>query len=297
MSGRILVVHGQGLGNIVQILPLLSAMDRWAGPTDLALANSSFDVPEALFPGRRVFLPEMPVPCGDYIGKVKTIWGDTHGKDVAPMLRILNDVGRQQMRLDCSEASVYLKIALELGVSDDMFSYDCSSLLGYEPTDERFDVVISNGYNWKAGDFWVAKSYPRYQEVVAMLKTKGLSVCSVGAKREYVPGTIDKTDIGLMKTLGLIKNCKVVIANDSGFYHCACALRKPCVVVFTFTSVMKNCDPLFHATALIVRRSLACQGSCHAKMTWRTCKRQECRDVPVQEIVDKALSAVSGCAR
>lgn len=289
---RVLVVHGEGLGNIVQILPLLSALDRAIVPTDLVLSSSSFDIPEELFPGRRVFLPGKPVPQEDYMGKVQTIWGSIHGKDVAPALPTLNDVGKQQMRLDCSEVSVYLRIASELGISDKLFSYGCSPLLGHEPVDERFDVVISNGYNWKMGDLWVAKSYPQYPEVAEGLTAKGLTVCSVGAEQEYVPGTIDRTGIGLMKTLGLIKNCKVVISNDSGFYHCACAFGKPCVVVFTFTSVVKNRDPSFHKSAVVMERKLSCRGDCHARQKWRTCATQDCRGVPVRDIVDKAVEVI-----
>jgi hypothetical protein len=293
-TARILVVHGEGLGNIVQILPLLSVLDREIGTTDLALPNSSFGISKDLFPGRTVYLPGENIREGDYDGKVVTIWGSIHGRDTAPSLRVLNAIHNQQMRLDCSEVSVYLRAALEVGVKSDKLGYDCKSLLGYENPDNFFDVVISNGYNWKRGDFWKAKSYPRYEDVAVKLREKGLSVCSVGDNREYIKGTVDQTGVGLMKTLGLIKNARVVISNDSGFYHCACAFNVPCVVVFTFTNVTKNYDPVFHKSAVVMRNKLPCQGDCHARRRWTNCTHMDCRELPVESIVSKAMSIV-GC--
>jgi hypothetical protein len=277
------------LGNIVQILPLLWALDRAIGPTDLALSKTSFGVKKELFPGRRVYLPGDEIPQAEYRGKVQTVWGNIHG-NIAPDLPVLNDMGQQAMRVDCSEVSVYLKIAKGLGVTG--IDYDCSRLIGFSPTDERFDVVISNGYNWKMGDLWTGKAYRCYPEVISELKSMGLSVCSVGAPQEYVTGTVNRTGIGLLKTLGLIKNSSVVLSNDSGFYHCAAALRKPAVVLFTFTNVVKNHDRNFHETATVLRTDLPCQAGCHAHHKWKECDHQGCRDVDPYRVVEEVVSKI-----
>ena len=290
---KFLLVHGEGLGNIVEALPLVKTIEAAFGPVDVALSKTSFDIPKDLFPGRTVYLPGENVPEGPYEGKIVTIWPGKKGREICSRLRVLNDIRKQGMRLDRSEVDVYLNAARDMGINKASFQFNCKDMLGFIPTDERFDVVIANGYNWKMGDLWKAKAYRNYEEVVAGLKEKGLSVCSIGVKSEHVPGTEDRTGIGLLESLGLIRNARVVVANDSGFYHCSAILRRPTVVLFTFTSVEKNRDERLHKTANVMGADLDCRKDCHAKSRWKKCPySHKCTDFPAKGIVNNVMEVM-----
>jgi hypothetical protein len=281
---KLLLVHGEGLGNIIEVLPLIRTLECAGHEVDVALSNTSFGFREDIFVGRKVYQPDEDVPERQYCGKVVTIWGHIHGKDVAPGLNYLNDVGRQQMRLDMSEVSVYLGAAKEFGALHERF--DCQDMLGFDEPDEKFDVVLANGYNWKMGDLWTAKAWLHYEALAVRLVKAGLSVCSIGMKREHVPGTTDMTGLSLRETLGLLRRARAVVSNDTGFYHCAAALRTPTVVLFTFTSVKKNYDPRFHETATVVARDdVKCRADCHAKMKWKKCSTGfRCRNAAPEDV-------------
>lgn len=281
---RLLLVHGEGLGNIIEILPLIKTLKNAGHEVDLAISNASFPVPKELFVGQKVYLPGETVTGDGYDGKIVTIWGKINGANIAPGLRILNHLGRQAMRMDQSEVEVYLNIARELGCFNSDF--DCRDMIGYRPTEEKYDVVIANGYNWKNADVWRAKGYNQYPEVARLLLSKGITVCSVGAKQEYIPETVDKTGMELVDTLGLVANAKVVVSNDSGIYHCACGMGKKAVVLFTFTSVVKNRDSNFHRTAMVLGRDFKCRVDCHERNRWLACPYgHECQNIPVEDVV------------
>lgn len=166
------------------------------------------------------------------------------------------------------------------------------SFCGYQAVDDSYDVVICNGYNKRLNQTdWQVKSYVYWIEVVAKLVASGLRVASVGLESEYVFGTENRTGMGLAKTLGLIRNSRVLACNDTGFYHAASAWGMPCVVVFTMTDKTKNYDPVFHRSAVIASLNLPCQ-PCQLNERGFWIKNQPicqwaCRFVPVDDVVNK----------
>ena len=289
MSRKLLLVHGEGIGNIVQIFPLLRTLEQ-EHEVDVYLASASFSVPRTLFTGKTLYLPGDEVPK-DYDGKVMTIWGSIHDNGVTDGIKLLNDVGRQQMRLDQSEVDVYLNIARDLGMSESSFVFDCAGSLNTKegPT---CDVVLADGYNWKRGDLWKPKSWRYFDRLTEMLKADGVSVGSVGDSREHVPGSEDLTGMDLETTLGVVSRAKVLVSNDTGMYHCGCILGTPTVVMFTFTNVRKNYDRRFHKSAKVVKTNLACQSDCHAKMKWKGCADNKCRDLSVDFVLEVARGII-----
>jgi hypothetical protein len=219
VKGRILLVHGEGLGNIVEALPLVKALERSGMAVDVALAKTSYDMPRSVFPGRRVYLPGEPVDEGLYAGKVETSWGRFHGKAVAPGLKTLNAAAKQVIRMDRSEVEVYVGAAKELGAAADGSDFDCRGMLGFEPGMEKFDVVMADGYSRREKDTWKAKSWPGHEGLAEKLVGRGLRVCSVGQPGEAVKGAEDRTGLPLPGTLGIVAKASVVVANDSGLYH------------------------------------------------------------------------------
>jgi ADP-heptose:LPS heptosyltransferase len=182
-----------------------------------------------------------------------------------------------------------------MGVPEDDFVFDCHDSIGSEPCPEKFDVLMSDGYNWKANGLWEAKSYRYYDKVVKGLSQLGLRIGSIGSKEEAIKGTEDCTGLSLMRTMGLIANAGAVVSNDSGFYHCAAALGRPVVVLFTFTTIRKNHDARFHKTAtLLHRKDLPCMADCHARMRWKNCGHQSCRNLPAVQVVDAVVARLGG---
>lgn len=297
MLPRLLFVTGEGVGNIIQTFPVVVSMQFALNlKVDILLTNSSFNIPSDLIQGISILYPEefTSQQAAQYMGKVVTVWGDVHGKDnlILKRMRLLNSTGRQMMRLDQSEVSVYFNIAREMGVSESRFTFDVSSLIVTEESEVAFDVVLCNGYNYKnTADMWEAKTYPQMPELAERFRSMGLSTACVGSKSQYIEGTIDCTGLPLKKSLGLLKQARLVVSTDSGMYHAGCLLRKPTVALFTFTSVQKNYDKRFHQTASIVRRKplLPCMADCHSVMRWKKCPHDwKCQHIDLDYIVQKA---------
>lgn len=298
---RILVCIGEGIGNIIETLPLLVTLREAGHEVEVFITNCSFSVTKDIFPGFRVWMSSeaAEMNANAFDGKVMTIWAYVHkddDRDVSEALEsipTLNDIGRQQMRLDTSEVRVYLNAAEELGIEEEDFTYDTKKDLGenayYGFEHNGNDVIFADGYNYKnSTDKWWVKSYPLYPDLAEKLKSDDLRVASVGAKREHVPGTSDYTGLDLLDSFSLIKRCKCVVTNDSAMYHAAAAFGTPCVVLFTFTSVPKNYDENFHKRCDIIGVDLECRKDCHARRRWKDCPNGlKCRNIPVGSVYQK----------
>ena len=289
---KYLYVIGEGIGNMVQTLPTLKTL-RKAHQIDVVVAKTSFGFPRNFFQGNVRSLDDLtPEMMKGYDGKIVTIWGHIHGQQCRPLslLSTVNDVGRQQMRLDTSEVRTYLNAALDLGMTEDDFELDVHDMLLLKDVGRKYDVVLANGYNFvNTEDQWVAKSYPYYGSVSLALQREGYSVCSIGAKNEAIPNTQDETGLDLMESSGLIAKAKLVISNDSAAYHIASALQKFNFVLFTITSKVKNWDPDFHWKALKVTKDLDCQSDCHQHQKWKSCPDRKCREMRHGEIAEAAI--------
>jgi hypothetical protein len=167
----------------------------------------------------------------------------------------------------------------------------------YEPTDEVFDIVIANGFNKTISPTdWAVKAYPHFAAVVAAVPN--LRIATVGLPDEHIPGTINRTGIGLGQTFGLIKAASLFISNDTGLYHAAAALGTPSIVLFTMTDTGKNYDRVFHRHTRILSRGLPCQ-PCQltGHKIWLKNKAWcgwECQQIPPQDVVAAIKKAAMG---
>ena len=285
MSDRILVCHAEGIGNCIQLSPCLRTLKEVLGyKLDYWHAFGSFKIPKIIpyvdkwFRGKDI----KKIKPEQYVGLVSTAWTKKFlGK--VPLKNLTKITPLSMFR---SEVDTYMDIARYLGVPDDKLIWygNCT----YKKVEDTYDIVMHNGYNPKGTANWEIKSYPWYVEVAKMFKESKLSVCSVGAKSEYIFNTVDLTGINLMNSLGLIKNAKLFIGNDSGLYHCANALGVTNVVIFTATSIAKNYDSRFHKFSTIIGRDdLKCR-PCQSGKHWKNCKTWECKNIHPQ-IIYKAV--------
>lgn len=279
---RILFATGEGIGNVVECAPVLRTIKENLGiEVDFWHAFGSFPIKENIFPYVDYWYYSgevMNLWPPRYDGKVATVWAQNM-MDAVPAvkrLKLLNEV--KPLSMYRSEIDTYMDIARDLGVPEDklIFEAECN----YNIVDDHFDIVIANGYNRSGSANWSIKGYPHYGKVVDLLIEHGISVCSVGAKSEYVDGTKDMTGLPLLDSFGVIKNAKCLLANDSGMYHVANALKTPTIVLFTATSIEKNYDSRFHKyTKILGRDDLKCR-PCQATRRWnKDCKKWKCQDI------------------
>jgi len=179
-----------------------------------------------------------------------------------------------------SEVDVYMDIARDLGAEEkDLIWHGECNYNKLRKAKNYYDIVIHNGYNrfGTVSDNWHLKSYPYYKEVVNLLHE--FKICSVGSKDEYIEGTDNKTGLDLLTSLGIIKNSKLLVSNDSGLYHCANALSIPNIVIFTYSSTVKNYDKKFHKYSKILQNDKLDCLSCQNTSRFKTCTTRECRNI------------------
>ena len=277
---KLLFCTGEGIGNVIQTVPVIRTLNEVLGfEIDFWHAFGSFPIPKVIpYVNKWIHAGEiMQINPNDYVGKVSTVW-TVNRIHLGPVggIKLLNNI--VPLTMIRSEVDIYMDIARDLGVKEEDIIWHGSC--NYSPSRDKYDVVVHNGYNPVGSANWQIKSYPHYPQVVELLKDSGLTVCSVGNKSEYIKSTIDRTEMPLLDTLGVIKNSKVFLGNDSGIYHCANALQVPNVVIFTATSIEKNHDKRFHKYSTVIGRDdLKCR-PCQAGRRWnKDCKTWDCREI------------------
>lgn len=294
MNKKILFCAGEGIGNVVQMIPCIRTLKEVLNYTvDFWWIFGSYVPAQKLIPyvdrwilGNQI----VNLNSSDYCGKIITFWAKDY-INAGPLSRIIplnNKI--HPMSMEKSEVDVYMNIARELGAKEeDLLWYgECN----YNKIDENYDVVIHNGFNKHSPVDWSVKSYPHYEKMVEYLE--GLSVCSIGAENEYIEGTENKTGLPLLDTLGLIKNCRIFVGNDSGLYHCANALGVDNIVIFTATSIEKNFDARFHKfSSIVCRDDLECR-PCQAGRKWlKSCDKWECQNVSPEVILNTIKTVIT----
>lgn len=282
---RLLFLSGEGLGNCVQTLPCIRTIKEKLDFDfiDYLHVYGTYRIPKVIpyvdewYFGNQI----QNVDFSRYDGFVATVWAkNLVGQGPFARLKLLNEI--RNLSMDESEVGTYMHIARDLGVKEEdiLWHGNCS----YNKIEDKYDVVIHNGYNRFGSARWEIKSYPYYEKVVENLM--GLKVCSVGAKEEYVKGTENRTGMDLLDTLGLIKNARLFIGNDSALYHFSNALETDNIVIFTATSTTKNyCEKFHKYSTIITRDDLECR-PCQKTRRWqKDCKDWKCRDISPETVL------------
>ena len=113
-----------------------------------------------------------------------------------------------------------------------------------------------------------AKRWPvdRYTELSAQINLKGITPVILGSPSESnlaehikatAPDAINLTgQTSLIEIIGLAKNAKIAVGNDTGPMHMASAAHCPSVVLFSNESDPKLCSPKGQKTAIFTRTDL-----------------------------------------
>ena len=286
MSNRkILFCTAEGIGNVVQCIPAIRTLKEVLHyDVDCWWAFGHYTIPK-IFPyvdewivGQKI----RSINPAEYVGKVSTFFTINH-LDIPPLdrLPLLNTIQTVNISVSGrSEVDVYMDIARDLGAEEEnLIWHGKCNYNKLRKAKNQYDIVIHSGYNrhGTVSDNWHLKGYPYYERVVELLPE--FKICSVGSKDEYIEGTDDKTGLDLLTTGGIIKNSKLLIGNDSGLYHCANALSIPNIVIFTYTSTIKNYDKRFHKYSKILQNDKLDCLSCQNTPRFKTCKTRKCRNI------------------
>jgi len=291
MSNRILFCGAEGIGNVIQTIPVVRTIKEILGyDVDYWYAFGSFGIPKIMpYVDKWLTASEInKINPLEYEGSVSTSWTASYLRGLP---RLLNAIRKFKPHGE-SEIDTYMYMARDLGAKEEDLIWYGNCM--YDDRPESYDVVIHDGYNRKGDPVWQLKSFPYYKEVVE--KLSGLKICSVGSKSEYIPGTDNKTGLPLLDTLGIIKNSSLFLGNDSGLYHCANALGTNNLVIFNFTSTIKNYDQRFHKYATIItREDLDCR-PCQNTSRFKTCITRECREIEPSIVVAAVRRKLNGLA-
>ncbi len=155
--------------------------------------------------------------------------------------------------------------------------------------DETIIGIIPSG-GWQSKRCDATKWVDICSAISAKMKAKFLILWGPGDEKDanYLKNHLEDKCILSPKTTvkqmaGLIKNCNVVIANDSGPMHISAALDIPTLGLFGPTNPLAH-GPYSDKSDYIIRKDLFCIN----------CNKQECPyhhecfiDMPVQDVVDK----------
>lgn len=283
---RILFMTAEGVGNVIENIPAIRTIKEVLGfEIDVWHAFGNYPIPHIIpyaskwFSGNEI----RHIKLKDYVGKVSTYWTRNH-VNIRLLVNIPLLAMSDSVRPDRSEVDTYMDLARKLGAKEEdlLWSGKCN----YAPLTEEYDLVIHDGYNKKGtvSDSWRLKGYPYYKEVVKLLPD--LKICSVGSKEEHIEGTVDRTGLGLLATGGVIYNSVLFLGNDSGLYHYANCLGIRNIVIFTYTSTVKNYDKRFHIHSRILQNDKLDCLSCQNTPLFKTCTSRECREIDPEIVAD-----------
>lgn len=282
---KLLLCVGEGLGNIIQVLPLAKALKLNDINFDiLNLSNCPTGTVSWLFKEYAEVVKELDTK--EYAGRIEL--GTTRGSlFFANRMEIpcANDPAKQFFyKANTNEIETYLLVLEDLGlpIPKGVFDVDLPTIEKNEK--HTFDFVVHNGCTLHNKDFWARKKYKNMEELVERLLKGGFTVACIGAPTEYIGIGTNMTGLPIEESASIIANSKLFISNDTGTYHLAAALKKQGIVLFTATSVINDNHPTFHRTIKVVKTKLDCQ-PCRHKPSWDTCTNYKCRDIPVDLII------------
>jgi len=165
----------------------------------------------------------------------------------------------------------------------------------WESNADSYDVVLCNGAANES--IWLRKRYHRWNEVVEALIDKGYSVACIGTPEEYVYPAVDMTHLDIVQSADIVAKCKLLMVNDTAFYHLANIIGIPNIVVFTATSRVKNYSEYFHAYSYVITPNLKCSPCAPDRpgsgVYWDDCKYWKCAMFDPKIIIDTALEALN----
>lgn len=155
-------------------------------------------------------------------------------------------------------------------------------------------------------EHWKRKKWPWFKELARLLvKELDCYVVFIGGSdtaKRYLDFEWNNEIWSFMGVLslsdsaGIVEHCDFVIANDSGIYHMADALKKEGVVLIGATAIPKNLP--VNNTMKVVNSGVSCIPCMGDKEKWNSCKDWKCLNnvLPsdILKVVDDSLNGREG---
>jgi len=291
---KYLVSVGEGLGNVIETLPLIKALKYNKLEFDiLNLSHIPTENVEWIFKEYATVIKGEP-RVDQYAYRIELATTKFCPKFFnRTKIPLINNLNNQFIYSTITnEIEVYLSILNELNFEDAEMPYDVE--LPKTEEEEQFDFILMNGCAGRSQLEFKRKKYPHMAELGNLLISKKYKVASIGIGDEYAGGE-NKTGMSICKTAGYLRSCKFLITNDTGFAHLAAALKINGVILYTATNMIKNYHPVFHKTLKPVTADIPCQ-PCQYRKTWNLCSpktynKWECQNIPFSKILKEIKNA------
>jgi len=265
---KVLLVTTEGIGNVIQMVPLYLQMVKKWKIVDVCHHDRFIHEPQvdfwkviAGYFGNKAIEME-DAPSGRYDFQISR-----SGRSIPEISLIFNCSAQAKSAGIFNEVGWSVNCCSSLGlhcerpdrILQEVLPIDWKEFRGDDFNDDlpEYDIVFCNG-SANHNATWLRKKYQRYSEVAKTLEGK-FTMASVGNSNEYIYGTDDMIHLSFLDTLDLISKSRLFVGNDTGLYHFANLIGKRNVVVFTATSTIKNYNSQFHEFSKVV------QGGCPSR--------------------------------
>lgn len=288
---RILITVGDGIGNIIMVTPMISALYQMGAEIDVVgepnYANGHHVLknrPEI----RNVF--DSLENAGSYDVVISTVGG----LKVARKLKYIRLITvTPSDYVNKSEIENNMDVARQLGWNGE--TPDC--FCGYVKSEHKMldrTIGLHNGTHFNP--VWKRKEYPYYKELVTLLSKKfqlaifgDTPLTDLGLKNFIA---YDCTVKSIEATAGFMKECSLFIGTDSGLSHMAAALNVPTWILWGPTDIRKNKPP----KAEIIRSAPDCP-TCQSftsnwekNSRWSECADWRCMKTPPELIMERLVN-------
>lgn len=290
---KLLLCVGEGLGNIIETLPLAKVLKHNNIGFDVVnVGHTSTATVKWLYSEYANVITK--IDPSQYGGRIElaTSKGSLFFSERVD-IPVVNDTNKQVVyTAESNEIEVYLRVAKDLGLTFSNNPYDV--LLPQHPEAKSYDFIVHNGCSLENTSQWQRKKYPFMSDLIKHLEEQGYAVASIGHPKEYCGG-IQLTGLDIQSSAAYINACKFFISNDTGTFHLAAAMQNPGAVLFTATSTIKNYHPTFHRSIKLITAGVDCQ-PCQYKDAWNQCGEHsfnnwKCRDIPIERILKEIRNA------
>lgn len=156
------------------------------------------------------------------------------------------------------------------------FMLDDKGLDLFLPEDQTVSLKADGSYiAFCPGSRHFTKMWPPeyYTSLGKLLQKEGFDVVLLGGKSdreicrrlsEEIPGSVDMSnDDDLFLTAAFMKRCRMVVCNDSGLMHAACAAGVPVLAIFGSTVKEFGFTPYNNKNLILENNSLSCRPCSH----------------------------------
>jgi hypothetical protein len=287
---KVLVFIEEGIGNLIQTIPTLIALNKLGYLVDIAFRSN--------FPGVRNVLkiPEVNEIFNMYVERIPN--PKSYKKVILTMFGHLEHYRYWKEDFDGVEIMNDFELSNDLGRMNDVeINFRFAKALGYDGAIPDIKINYPKNDNFQYFDHIVCpgsggenKRWPYFMEMVKELKGRvGIIGGPAEEKINWPPNCVDMTGLlDLDEIASIISKAGIYIGNDSGISHLANATGTPCVIIWGPSNMIKS-KP-WNSPIAIINKNMQCQ-PCFLLQGETKCEKEgipnECLySVTIKDVID-----------